>query len=150
MGKAVIKVTGTNPAPGTTFQGNLGSDSSESAGNVSNTFSDYAFSVNFQYKTGCSSSMTPSKVTMQISNAGNFKQAVFTMSSDEVTTTYTFTPSKTSVEQSVGTASGAFGVYDRKWLAPSAKKFSTVEMTDNNNLVYTVTLDNPISAHTPH
>lgn len=148
--KAVIKVTGTNPAPGTSFTGNVGSDSSASEGTVSNTFSDYAFSVNFQYKTGCSSSMTPSKVTMQISNAGNFKQAVFTMSSSEVTTTYTFTPSKTSVEQSVGTASGLLGTFDRKWLAPSAKKFSTVEITDNNGMVYTFNLDNPISAHTPH
>ena len=152
--KPYVQFTATNPAAGTNFNGINASED----GNVTrkNVISADKYSVTCYYQgeitdNGCSqacSGYTASKATTTVYDLGsNYTEATCTIVSkgEGSDIVYTYTPSKPSNEQSVGSTSGSGSNAKRLGIGTNAEATQLiVKGTDGNT--YTFTLTNALRA----
>lgn len=176
--KPVIKITGTNPGKGVTFNVNVTADSNMApsykyddtkykAKAVQNTFDDFNATVFFKWEQtkssgGCGGSdsytntMEASTVTISLSNAGsNFSKIYFVVpnaENNEYDRTYSYTKDNQSVTQKIGDYSGTvvFGLGGYNRALSGTQTISEITVVDKNNKEYVVVLDNKITIKNPH
>ena len=143
--KPTVKFTETNPAAGTSFDGDTNNDKSN-VEQVVNVCTDYEITVWYKagFTCGQVSSYTPSKATTQLSGAGShFARAELVIPSKSYPnqgydTIYQYTPSALNNTQDIGGKSGA----SRRAMGVGATAKQIVLYY--NDIAFTMDLENPL------
>ena len=100
---------------------------------------------------GSCSGITPSKATTELRDAGNaYKEAkciINTDATDAPNVEYTYTPSAITAEKEIGKSGTQDDYTNKKLTVGENAKGEYVYITDNNGIMYTYKLDNPLIVH---